>query len=213
MVILKRPLPSLTGVPGPQPSPTDLCLPFSSYSLDQEDQTEGVRRKLEPPTVWRTKGQTVYKAEFDRVTNSWFWSAVAKCSCPKTSCSRGGRGQGGQGKPGKGQWGKPRGQESTDWNGDDVLTELGNDYGMGSEWGDYGNDDYEGKPGRGQGGRPKGKPEKGKRPDKLMGQPEKEQGGRVKEERFESPSSRPSSSGSRSSRPRDSGPRSTGPRA
>ena len=116
LVIFKKPMPMLTGVPGPSPTKKSLCLSYSAHSVAEENGRSEARVSLEPPTVWMTKASTVYKAEFCQLTNRWFWTSVAKCSCARDSCPRkpkrahagggsgwmeGGKGQGGRGS-GKG---------------------------------------------------------------------------------------------------------------
>merc|ERR1712192_2536 len=87
-VIFKKPMPMLTGVPGPSPTKKSLCLSYSAHSVAEENGRRGARVSLEPPTVWMSKASTVYKAEFCQLTNRWFWTSVAKCSCARDSCPR-----------------------------------------------------------------------------------------------------------------------------
>merc|ERR1712130_333230 len=87
-VIFKKPMPMLTGVPGPYPTKKSLCLSYSAHSVAEENGRREARVSLEPPTVWTTKASTVYKAEFCQLTNRWFWTSVAKCSCARDSCPR-----------------------------------------------------------------------------------------------------------------------------
>ena len=88
LVIFKKPMPMLTGVPGPAPTKKSLCLSYSAHSVAEENGRSEPRVSLEPPTVWVTKASTVFKAEFCQLTNRWFWTSVAKCSCARDSCPR-----------------------------------------------------------------------------------------------------------------------------
>lgn len=88
MVLMKKPLPMLTGEPGPQPQTDRFCLSYASHSVNQEMKSSA-RAELEVPTVWVTKASTIYKVEFCDMTNRWFWTPVAKCSCTKNTCGRG----------------------------------------------------------------------------------------------------------------------------
>ena len=115
-MIFKKPMPMMTGVPGPSPTEKSLCLSYSAHSVAEENGRREARKALEPPTVWLTKASTVYKAEFCRLTNRWFWTSVAKCSCTRDSCPRKPKrahtGEGGGWKEGgKGQWGQEDVQE------------------------------------------------------------------------------------------------------
>jgi len=82
LAVLKKPSPILTGVEGPPPSLDSQCLAFASHFLAQETKDEGnTGTKLGSPTTWITKDSTIYKAELCPLTNKWFWTSVAKCSC------------------------------------------------------------------------------------------------------------------------------------
>merc|ERR1712152_10345 len=61
LVIFKKPMPMLTGVPGPSPPKKSLCLSYSAHSVAEENGRREARVSLEPPTVWMTKASTVYK--------------------------------------------------------------------------------------------------------------------------------------------------------
>ena len=38
-------------------------------------------RAAKMPTVWSAKNNVISRAQFCPLTNAWFWSQVAKCSC------------------------------------------------------------------------------------------------------------------------------------
>jgi len=84
IVLLKKYLPLISGQPGPKPKKADLCLAFAQHSLQQENGKSPQKRKqLTPPTTWITKGQAVYKTEFNELNNQWLYTKVAMCSYPK----------------------------------------------------------------------------------------------------------------------------------
>lgn len=85
MVILKKSMAIMTGVPGPSPDRDSLCQLYARFALENSGKG-GTRTKLEIPTAWLEKGGVIYKGELCPLSQKWFWTSVARCTCPKDMC-------------------------------------------------------------------------------------------------------------------------------
>jgi len=85
MVIMKKGLAMLAGVPGPSPDTDTLCQLYARYVLESSKKG-GKRSKLEMPTAWLEKQGVIYKGEKCPITKKWFWTSIARCSCGPDMC-------------------------------------------------------------------------------------------------------------------------------
>jgi len=88
MVIMKKGMALLTGVPGPAPESKTFCQLYARYALESS-MKGGKRARLEMPTAWLEKEGVIYKGEMCPLTKKWFWTSVARCSCPRDMCHGG----------------------------------------------------------------------------------------------------------------------------
>jgi len=93
MVILKKGMAMMTGVPGPPPDSDSLCKIYAGYVLDNSAKG-GKRSKLDIPTAWVEKTGVIYKGELCPLSRRWFWTSIARCTCPQDMC----RGDGPKGR-------------------------------------------------------------------------------------------------------------------
>ena len=75
----------MTGDPGPAPSMETLCELYARYTMEKTKEGQK-QKKLEIPTVWLEKRSVIYKGELCPMTRKWFWTSVARCSCPADMC-------------------------------------------------------------------------------------------------------------------------------
>ena len=95
MADLREPAGMRMGEAGEAPSNDEMCVSFVSqimqdlYRDKDEDKDKGKFRPmiLGTPMIWRAEDQTVTRGNYCPISDQWYWTKVAKCSCPMTKDS------------------------------------------------------------------------------------------------------------------------------
>eukprot|EP00088_Acartia_fossae_P000485 TRINITY_DN10209_c0_g1_i1.p1 TRINITY_DN10209_c0_g1~~TRINITY_DN10209_c0_g1_i1.p1 ORF type:complete len:402 (-),score=128.06 TRINITY_DN10209_c0_g1_i1:1357-2493(-) len=84
-IVMEAPMPMMTGAVAEAPSTDELCSGFASFVQQTPASNMGIikRKKLELPTIWRSKEDGVYKVQFCPLSAKWYESKAAVCSCKR----------------------------------------------------------------------------------------------------------------------------------